>query len=532
MTLPLMRARMAWVAVVTALYVGVTAAAGPGNELRRGTAGEPDSLDPQRAVSAPALIVLNDLFEGLMTLDARGKPVPGAAQSFTLSADGRVYTFKLRADLRWSDGRLLTADDFLYSFRRLADPKTGSAGLAAYTDLIKNGGAVLAGALPPAALGVSAPDAATVRVELTDPAPYALTVLALPPFAPLPRHQIERFGSAWTRPENLISNGAYRLTEWTPNSHVRVARNPHFHAAEHVSIDSVVYRPIADLNAGLRLVQTGELDTLTNFPPERLDFLQREMPRTLHLAPSLGLVLYVFNHRLPKFQDPRIRRALSISIDREALTSKIIRTGDSPAYGIVPGGLPNYFPPLAAASGIRGAQARKRARELLAAAGYSSSKPLEVELLYHTSDEHKKIAVAVASMWQAIGVRTVLRNAERQVAEVAARNGNYEITRAAWFSPYDDPVGLLGFLRGNSPQNISAYASAAVDELLSRAQRTADLRVRGKLLRQAEQQIVADDAVIPLYFMVSRRLVATRVRGWRDDNLTAFYGARYLSLLK
>ncbi len=515
--------------LATSLTVSVALAVPP-NELRRGTAGEPDSLDPHRAVSAPALIVLNDLFEGLTTLDARGKPSMGAAETVALSKDGRTYTFKLRRGLQWSDGAPLTAEDFVFSFRRLADPKTGSAGLAAYTNLIKNGDAVLAGKAEPTSLGVTAPDAATVQIELTDPAPYALTVFALPSFAPVPRHQIDRHGSAWTRPENHVSNGAYRLAEWIPNSHVRVVRNDKFHAATSVTIASVVYRPIADLNGGLRLVQTGELDTLTNFPPERLDYLKSDMPNTLHLAPSLGLVVYLFNHRLAKFQDPRVREALSISIDREVLTSKIVRTGDKPAFGLVPSGLPNYFSALPAAASNRGANGPKRARELLAAAGYSATKPLEVELLYHTSEEHKKIAVVVASMWQAIGVRTTLRNAERQVAEVAARNGNYEITRAAWFSPYDDPVGLLGFLRGDSPQNITGYVSDAADAALQRAQREVDLATRGKLLRQAERQMVADHAAIPLYFMVSRRLVAPRVKGWRDDNLTAFYGARYLSL--
>jgi len=515
---------------LTLLLLIATAATAAPNELRRGTAGEPDSLDPQRAVSAPALIVLNDLFEGLTTLDAHGKPSPGAAEKYTVSKDGRVYTFTLRKDLQWSDGEPLTAGDFVFALRRLADPKTGSAGLAAYADLLKNGAAVLAGEMPPEALGVAAPDPGTVRIDLTNPAPYVPTVLALPPFAPLPRHVLERHGSAWTRPENHVSNGAYRLAEWVPNSHVRVVRNKYFHAAKQVAIDSVVYRPIADLNAGMRLIQTGELDTLTNFPPERLDYLKSEMPRTLHLAPSLALTLYVFNHKLAKFRDPRVREALSISIDREILTSKIVRTGDRPAYGLVPSGMPNYFPAITPTPQRRGPLARKRAQELLVAAGYSAAKPLEVELLYHTSDEHKKIAVAVASMWQSIGVRTRLRNAERQVAEVAARNGDFEITRAAWFSPYDDAVGLLGFLRGDSPQNISGYASAVADEALQAAERATDQRARGKLLRQAEQQMVADDAVIPLYFMISRRLVTPRVRSWRNDNLTAFHGARYLSI--
>jgi oligopeptide transport system substrate-binding protein len=497
--------------------------------LRTGHPGEPDSLDPHRAISAPALIVINDLFESLMTLDARGRPIPGAAESYSISADRRTYTFRLRPGLTWSDGRPITAADFVYSMHRLADPDTASTGLAAWIDLIKGGGAIVRREQPVDTLGVSAPDARTVRIELTAPAPYFLSVVAFPVFAPVPRHAIEAWGAAWSRPGHLVSNGPFVLEDWRPGQYVKVRRNPLFHAAAQVRLDGVEYVPVADLNAGLRMFQAGSLHTLTNFPPDKLDWLRANLPRELHLAPSLGVTVYLFNHRLAKFADARVRRALSLAIDRELLTRRVIRSGDAPAWGLVPAGLPSYGPPLRAPPSSQ--QARlQQARALLAAAGYDAAHPLELELLYHTSEEHRNVAVAVAAMWQAIGVRARLRNAERQVVEVATRAGQFELVRAAWFSPYEDPAGFLNFLRSGSPANGGGYANAAFERAMDDASIELQVSGRNAALHRAERLLTDDQAVLPLYFMVSRRLVSRRVDGWRDDNLTALRPARWLDL--
>lgn len=496
--------------------------------LRSGHPGEPDSLDPHRAIAAPSIIVLNDVFEGLMTLDAGGRPVPGAAESFSVSDDGRLYRFRLRQGLHWSDGTPLTAADFLYSFRRLADPRTGSTSLASFVDLLENGRAVLAGALPPERLGVAVPDPRTIELRLTAAAPYFPSVVALPAFAPVPRHVIARHGDGWTRPGRFVSNGPFTLLEWRPGQWVRTQRNPHFHAAGSLRLDGVVYYPIADLNAGLRRFQSGELDALTNFPPEKLDWLRERMPRELRLGPSLGVTVYVLNLRKPKFADARVRRALSLAIDRELLTGRIVRAGDMPAWALIRReftGYPARLPPA-------GSPARRaaEARRLLVAAGHGPGRPLRLELLYHTSEEHKKVAVAVAAMWQQVGVEVGLRNAERQVVEVALRNGDFDVARAAWFSTYADPVGLLGLLRSGSPANSSGYRNPRFDAALDAAAGIADPARRLAALRDAEDMLVADSPVIPLYFLVSRRLVSQRVVGWRDDNLTALRPARWLSL--
>jgi len=514
-------------AALTALLIAPSISLA-GGILRSGHPGEPDSLDPHTSVAAPALIVHNDLFESLLTLDARGQPTAGAAERYTVSADGRSYTFTLRPGLQYSDGQPITAENFVWSIRRLADPATASTGLAAWIDLLENGRAILAREKPVTSLGVEAPDARTVRIRLATPAPYFPSIVAFPVFAPLPRHVIEKHGRAWTRPENMVSNGPFVLESWVPGQPVRVRRNPKFHAARSVRLDGVEYHSVSDQNTGLRLFQNGRLDAVTNFPPDKLELLQRDFPRELRIAPSTGLTAYVFNHRLPKFRDRRVREALSMAVDRRMLTTRIVRSGDRPAFAIV-------TPALSAFSrrhidGIADADRAKRARALLRQAGYDEARPLEIELLYHTSEEHKKVAVAVASMWQAAGVRVTLRNAERQVVEAATRQGDFEVVRAAWFSPYSDPTGFFAFLKRGSPSNGGAYFNESFEALLERAANTVDLTARQRLLEDAEALVVADHAIIPLYHIVSRRLVSNRVIGWRDDNLTALRPARWLDL--
>jgi oligopeptide transport system substrate-binding protein len=511
----------------------------PRGIFRSGHPGEPDSLDPHRAVAAPSLVVNADLFEGLTTFDAGGRPIPGAAESWSVSGDGREYRFRLRRGLVYSDGVPIRAQDFVWSLRRLADPATASAGLAPWVDLLENGRDVLTGIKPPTALGVSASDPRTVVIRLSRAAPYFPAITALPAFAPMPRHVIERHGNAWTRAEHFVSNGPFVLQEWIPGQVVRTRANPRFHDAANVRLAGVEYYPINDLNAGLRRFQTGQLDALTNFPPERLDWLRQNLPSELRLAPSLGVTVYVINHRLEKFKDPRVRRALTMSVDRRLLTERLVRAGDQPTNRFVPPALyvatdadsarsnsadPSTLPLTPSPNTLN------RARGLLREAGYHSGNPLTVEILYHASEEHQKVALAVAAMWQQVGVIARLRKAERQVVEVATRNGDFEIARAAWFAPYEDPEGYLSFLKSSSPTNAGAWNRNDYDALLLSASQASDTTSRLDRLQAAERVALDDVAVIPLYYLVSRRLVSARVKGWRNDNITALRPARWLSI--
>ncbi|MEE8306463.1 MAG: peptide ABC transporter substrate-binding protein [Gammaproteobacteria bacterium] len=499
--------------------------------LRSGHSGDADSLDPHLAWAGTAIIVVSDLFEGLLTLGADGRPVAGIAESWDVSADGLRYEFRLRKDLRWSDGTPLSSGDVVYSLRRLANPATRASLGAAQVKAIRNGGAILSGDMPVESLGVSAPSPDRVVIELAHPTPYLLTVLALPAFAPVPERAIRAHGIQWTQPGNLVSNGAFKLDRWIPQEKIVVARNPHFHAVDSVALDQVQYYPLNNLNTGFAKFRAGELETMVNFPPERLDWLRENMPDSLHLSPSLGLYVYVPNHSRPPFDDVRVRRALSLVLDRAIITQRLIRTGDRPAYGVVPPNVSNYFPPLPDLEHNQSFdQRRQTALQLLSEAGYSRTKPLRFELLYHTSEEHKKVAIAAASMWKQIGVTVELVNSERAVVDAAAKNGEFDLVRSAWFPPYADAYGFLNRFESGSPSNTSRYDNEDYNQLVQRANQISDPQARAELLRKAEQALVADQAVIPIFYYVSRRLVSPRVRGWDDSNLTALRPARYLSL--
>jgi oligopeptide transport system substrate-binding protein len=499
--------------------------------LRSGHSGEPDSLDPHQAWAGTAVIIVNDLFEGLLTLNAQGRPVAGIAESWEVSSDGLRYEFQLRPKLAWSDGTPLVAADVVYGLQRLATPATRGSLMAAHVKAIRNGAEILSGLAEPSQLAVTAPAIDRVVIELARPTPYFLTILALPAFAPVPRHVIELHGMGWTQPGKHVSNGAFMLRAWTPQEKVVVVRNPHFHSAQSVSLDEVRYLPLDNLNTGLRMFRAQELDAMVNFPPERIDWIRDNIPGALRLSPSLGLYVYVPNHSRPPFNNPLVRRALNMVLDRRAITQRIIRTGDRPAFGVVPPGVDGYFPPMVDRLADQDlATRRKQARQLLSEAGYDEANPLRFELLYHTSEEHKKVAIAAASMWRSIGVNTELINAERSVVDTAAKNGDFDLVRSAWFSPYADAYGFLNRFETGSPGNTSRYASPEFDELLRRANNLQDPAARAELLREAENLVIKNQAVIPIFYYVSRRLVSPRVRGWDDHNLTALHAARYLSL--
>lgn len=497
--------------------------------FRSGHSGEPDSLDPHQASSGTAIIVVNELFEGLLTLSAKGKPVLGAAEHWEVDATGTRYRFRLRENLEWSDGRPLTADDFIYAFRRLADPATRGSLLAVYLHRVKGGREALRGDIDPKEIGVRKLNARELEIELKEPTPFFPTMLASPALVPVPRHSIDAHGDRWTQPGNMVSNGAFRLDSWVPQEVIRLKRNERFHSSESVALTGAEFYPLDDLNTGLRKFRAGELDAMVNFPPDRLAWIRENLPGALRLSPSLGLYVYVLNVREPPLDDVRVRRALSLAADRMALTQRLIKTGDKPAWGLVPPGIANYLEPLPdPATGLTEEEKQARARALLADAGYGPGNPLTVEIKYHTSEEHKRVAVALAAMWRRVGVVAELSNAERAVVQAAAKNGDFQVLRAAWFSLYEDAYGLLNFFVSDSPSNYSGYSSREFDDGLLRANRILDAAERAQALREMELKLMRDQPVIPLFYYVSRRLVSPDLEGWDDDNLTAFHPARYL----
>ena len=514
--------------------LGSTAAGSAGNAgaqnqvLHRGTSAEPNSLDPHIATGNSAAPILYDLGVGLTTLDAQGRVIPGAAESWTISDDGLTYTFTLRENLKWSDGSPLTGEDFLYSVRRVVDPATASR-FASFFFPLENARDILGGRKDPAEVGVEATGERTLVYRLTAPTPSFLETLASNVASPVPRQVIEEHGRQWTRPGLMLTSGPYMLTEWVPNSHVQLEKNPHFYAADTVSVPVVRYYPSENQATGLRRYRAGELDILLNFPADELDWIEQNLPGHMKVWPALAVNYLLLNLAKEPFDDPRVREALAISIDREGLVERLVTPGSLAAYSLTPGAVAGYEPPRPDWADTPYPERLVRARELLAEAGFDSDNPLRFDVTYDTLEENRRTVVALAAMWQQVGVRASPVNVEFNQLNRAARTGDFTVLRYTWFSPNDDPDTFLGLVDSSNPNNYSNYRNPEYDRLLREANALKDPAARMEMLAEAEAIMLDDYPAIPVFFYVRRFLVQPHVDGF-VPNSRGLNLSRYLSL--
>jgi oligopeptide transport system substrate-binding protein len=510
--------------------IGVHATAAEG-VLRRGNRYEPTSLDPHKINTQYEKNIVQDLFEGLVTYDAEGHPGPGLASSWSVSPEGTRYTFRLRPGLMWSDGAPLTSEDALYSFRRLMDPKTAGV-YAQLMYLLKNGRAVNSGAMPLENLGVSAPDPATVILELEAPAPYLPEILANAFAVFVPRHVIMKTGEGWTRPGVMVSNGAFTLDSWEPQNRIALSHNPRFYDAPNSKLARVVYTPTADLNSGLTRFRAGELDMQLDFPLSQIDALRAELQAETRLTPTLLTYYLALNTQNPKFTDVRVRRALSLAVDRDILTTKVLRAGEQPAYSFVPPQVAGYEPARMDFADSAPDARLAEAKRLLAEAGYPPDKPLKITYSHSSNLDLRRIAVVIAGMWKRAGVETQVLNTEGKVHFANMRQGDYEVAFAGWSADFNDASSFLYVLQSSSTaSNYSRYRNPAFDALMTRAAKMENAGARAQLLHQAEETALHDQPVIPLYYGVTKSLVSQRVIGWRA-NAVDVHLSRYLSVVK
>lgn len=496
--------------------------------LRRGGAGDPETFDPHKFISAFEGTILTDLFMGLTVNSPDDKPLPGAATSWTFSDDGLTMTFDMRDGITWSDGTPLTAEDFVYSFHRIANPETASSSVALLSPIF-NAQKISRGELPVDQLGVEAPDPDTLIVRLEHPAPYLLEILSFIGL-PVPQHTLEEHGSAWIRPENIVVNGPYVLKEWVASSHIRLVKNENFYDADNLFFDEVFHVPSEDLRAGLIRFRSGDLDTLVSFPQDQLPIIEEEMPDALRIGPSLSVETYIFNTQAPPFDDARVRRALSMAIDRETLTDRVLRTGEKPAYSYIPPTALNY-PKRAEADfkDVPYAERLETAKALLADAGFGPDNPLQVPLRYNTQEAQLRIASAIAAMWRRIGVETELINTERRVLAADRYQGNFEAARYLRASAtYDPSFWLLNLQSELSNLNLTQYHSDTYNALFNKGWYSLDMAERAAFFYEAEAYAVADQPIIPLYFGLTRRLVKPEIEGW-VDNPRGIHPSRWLS---
>ncbi len=496
--------------------------------LLRGTNTEPRSLDPHLGLGNSASIILNDLFEGLTTVGPDGKIVPGAAEAWTVSTDGLKYTFTLRPNLMWSDGNALTAGDFVYSFRRLLDPKT-AATFASFMYPIKNAKAVNSGQAAPDTLGVIARDARVVEFTLEYPALFFPQLMAANAAVPVPQHVIEKIDKAWTDAGAMVSNGAYVMTERIPQTLIRAKKNMKFHAATSVSIDEVVFYPTEDQGASLKRFRAGELHVALNFPTDQIGLIEKEMPKVLRVSPALSVFYLMLNQTKPPFNDARVREALSLAIDREGLVQKLLPPGSTPAYNLVPPSTSDYSGQPLSFKSQPLTQRIAAAKALLADAGYGPNKPLSFGFKFDTIEQNRRLGTAISSMWRGIGAQVTQDNNGPQLVDKDARTLNYDAIRWTWFAPYDDPITFLSVLETGSSTNRATYSNPAFDAALAKARQTLDPMARRAMLQDAEAIAMRDHAIIPIYFLGNRRLISPKVKGW-IENPRAVNLTRYLAV--
>ena len=503
--------------------------AGPGAAphaaiLVRGGGPDPDSLDPQKARGFEAQSIVRDLCEGLTTLDRNAAVAPGVARTWGVSTDGRIYVFKLRREARWSTGEPLVAADFVAGLQRLVDPATAS-GYAQYIDVIANAGDIVAGRKPPQALGVAAPDDSTVVVTLATPAPYLPTLLSHPSACPVHRPTLAAHPEGLARPGVMVSDGAFVLKEWVQGSHILAGRNRYYWNDAATRLDGVKYLLIPDESAELTRYRGGELQVTFVVPRGQFDWIKANLADQLHVSPQLTTYYYGFNLRRAPFADkPKLRRALSLVIDREKLAQLVLRVGELPAYGWVPPGIDNYS---AQSFDYRGEPMPARvaeAQRLFREAGYSRDHPLTFELRYNSGEVHTKLAVAIASMWkEALGADVRLTRVEFKSLLQDIDRGDVEMFRSSWVGDYNDAYTFAQYLKSDFGVNLPHYESAAYDALLTRAAAETDAARRRALLEQAERLMLRDHPLLPLYFYVNKHLVKPEVVGWYDNVMNVVY---------
>lgn len=481
---------------------------------------ELSSLDPQIVEDTIGSDFARDLFEGLMNQDENGELVPGVATHFEASEDKLTYTFKLRDNAVWSNGDPVTAHDFVYAWRRAADPATGSP-YQWYIELmsLENASEIVAGDMPPDQLGVTAVDDRTLEVRLSAPLPYFPTMTTHATTFPSPQKVIEEHGEEWTRPENIVSNGAYVLEEHLPNERSVRVRNELYWDNENTIIDRVVALVINDENVALTRYLAGELDR-TEMPAGQFPRMAREYPDEAISFPRLCNYYYTFNlsdSGPEAFKDPKVRKALALAVDRRIITQNVMAGGQPEAYTFTPEAVAGFTPPQVEMATMTQEERDAMAKDLLAEAGYGPGNPLSFDMIYNTSEAHEKVAVALSQMWkQKLGADVELANMEWKVFLETRGQQDFELARGAWCGDYNEASTFLDLLDSASGYNDGKFVNERVDELLEMAKTSSDTT---PLYTEVEQILAEEMPVIPIYHYAGVYMLDSDVGNWPVNNV-------------
>ncbi|SCC05122.1 peptide ABC transporter substrate-binding protein [Kosakonia oryziphila] len=501
-------------------------------EVVRHLKDEPASLDPAKAVGLPEIQVLRDLFEGLVNQDEKGNIIPGVASKWQ-SNDNRIWIFTLRDNARWSDGSPVTAEDFVYSWQRLVDPKTTSpfASFAALAG-VANAQDITGGKATPDKLGVSAVDAHTLRVQLSRPVPWFPSLAASFAFYPVQKANVES-GAQWTRPGQLVGNGAFVLSDRVVNEKLVLNRNKHYWDDGKTVIDKVTFIPINQESAATKRYLANGVDITESFPKNLYQKLLKDIPGQVYTPPQLGTYYYAFNTQKGPTSDPRVRLALSMTIDRRVIAQKVLGTGEKPAWRLTPDVTAGFTPERSPFESMSQAELDAQAKMLLQAAGYGPQRPLKLRLLYNSSENHQKIAIAVASMWrQSLGADVTLQNQEWKTYVDSRNSGNFDVIRASWVGDYNEPSTFLSILTSGSSSNISRFNDESYDKVITQAAQEASAKVRNRDYNAAEHLIAEKAPIAPIYQYTNGRLIKPWLKGYPINNPEDVAYSRTLYIIK
>jgi oligopeptide transport system substrate-binding protein len=508
---------------------GVHHVAEPGT-LYRGNAAEPESLDPSLVQGQPEEEILGDLMVGLMDSDPMARPVPGMATRWTTSADGLTWNFYLREAL-WSDGKPVTAQDFVFSWRRLLDPAT-AAFYAYFAYVMRNATAINKGKLPPTALGAKALDDHTLELQLEHPAPYMLQMMTHMTMYAQPRHVVEAKGRAWARPGSYVGNGPFLLKEWIPNGHITLEKNPLFYDAGNVSLKKVIYYPTDDYGAALQRMRAGELDFQDRLPTAQIDWIRRHMPETLDPVPQLITDMIAVNFQRKPFDDPRVRRAINLVINREAICKHVLRDIYVPAYNLVPPTTANYpgdvfldFKNLSYTARLA------QARELMRQAGFGPANALRSTLMTRATAVgiYRSVAAALQAMLAQIDINVSMLPTDMMMFYDTIQEHDFDMAYPGWQADFDDASNFLDLFISGGGNNWGNYSNPAFDKALANAQQDTDIVSRGQKLATAERILLGDQAIMPLYFWTSPNLIRPYLHGFKANELD-YHRSRWVTI--
>ncbi|WP_166372774.1 ABC transporter substrate-binding protein [Psychromonas sp. SA13A] len=488
-------------------------------ELVRGNGTEVASLDPHKTEGVPESHVIRDLLEGLVNQDSQGNTIPGVALSWE-TTDNKLFTFHLRKDAKWSNGDPVTAEDFVYSFKRVVDPVTASpyAWYLEMTNMV-NAKEIIEGTADKETLGVKAIDPYTLQVTLTTAVPYFVKMMGHTTVKPVHKASIEKFGDKWTKPENFVGNGAFTIANWVVNERIELVPNNNYWDNAHTVLTKVTFLPIENQVSEMNRFLSGEIDITNELPNEHYKRLAKDHAESVSIPGNLCSYYYGFNNAKAPFNDVRVRKALSYAIDRNVITKFLLGQGQKPAYFLTPEIVAGFHPQMPAYGKLTQKQRVQEAKDLLSEAGFNKQNPLKFTLLYNTSENHKKIAAAIQSMWKkSLGVDVQLENQEWKTYLDTRRQGDFDVTRAGWCGDYNEASSFLSLMQSNNSSNDPKYKSAEYDQIMNKALLSTDDQERNALYAEAEVLLAKDMPIAPIYQYVKARLVNPHVGGFPTNN--------------